>query len=231
MKRLMKRLLIRATAVITLALMLAGCGKGDPVSPAVTASISAGPDAAESSTQNANGDVTAPPIAVNPQVRISTSLGDFVVRLDDKNAPITVKNFLWCANTGRYDDTIFHQVLEDYVALGGGYTVDLVERPTHFTIRNEAFNRVKNLRGTIAMARQPDVVDSSTCQFFINLADNPQLDHRSEEDAEGYGYCVFGKVVEGWDVVEQIAQVKAADKDGFVSVPVVPVVIHSVSHQ
>jgi len=165
----------------------------------------------------------------HPVVRIETSLGSVVVELDAENAPITVKNFLWYASSGHYQDTIFHQVVEGYVLGGGGYTTDLVEKPTYITIRNEAYNKVKNLRGTIAMTRRPDVVDSSTCQFFINLTDNPQLDYAGEASPEEFGYCVFGKVIEGQSVVDQMAQVRVADRKSFKWVPKTPIVIKSVT--
>jgi len=209
-------------------LFLVGCGSGDGNDPGVTASITA---VSESSTQAAGDDVRpkSPPLdPIHPKVKISTNLGDIVVQLDAERAPITVKNFLFHATNRQYEGTIFHQVIEDYVALAGGYDVNMAEKSTHFAIRNEAYNQLKNKRGTIAMARQPDVVDSSTCQFFFNLADNAELDHKSRDSAEDFGYCVFGQVVNGLEVLEQISRTTVADQGGWTSVPVKPIVVQSV---
>ena len=163
------------------------------------------------------------------QVRLQTSMGDIILELNKEKAPNTVQNFLDYVQKGHYDGTIFHQVIRDYVALAGGYTTDLEEKKTHFAIRNEAYNQLSNTRGTIAMARQPDLVDSSTCQFFFNLADNPELDHKSRANVDEYGYCVFGQVLDGMDVLDQISQAPVADKNDFTSVPVEPIVIQSVT--
>ncbi|MEA1951560.1 MAG: peptidylprolyl isomerase, partial [Planctomycetota bacterium] len=134
---------------------------------------------------------------------------------------------------GHYDGTIFHDVNKPYVVIGGGYTKDLKQKKEGERIRNEADNGLKNTRGTIAMARKPDVIDSSTCQFMFNLADNDFLDHKDRTKAEIYGYCVFGKVVEGMDVVDKIGsqavkEVNGADGKPFTRVPVETVMISSV---
>ena len=165
---------------------------------------------------------TGPPKAV-----ITTSLGKITVELDMEHAPITVHNFLTYANAKHYDQTIFHYVQPGEMILGGGFTADLKEKPTSEPIRNEAHNGLKNRRGTIAMSRSYESIDSATCQFFINLADNPKLDFR-DRTPEGYGYCVFGHVVAGADVVDRIAATPTRDQGDFVSVPVTPVVIESV---
>jgi peptidyl-prolyl cis-trans isomerase B (cyclophilin B) len=209
-------------------LFLAGCGSGDGNDAGVKASIAA---MSESSTQAASNDTRPKPRPldpVHPKVKISTNLGDIVVQLDAERAPITVKNFLFHATNRQYEGTIFHQVIKDYVALAGGYDVNMAEKSTHFAIRNEAYNQLKNKRGTIAMARQPDVVDSSTCQFFFNLADNAGLDHKSRDSAEEFGYCVFGQVIDGLDVLDQISRAPVADQGGWTSVPVRPIVVQSV---
>jgi peptidyl-prolyl cis-trans isomerase B (cyclophilin B) len=215
-------------SVAVFLLFLVGCGSGDGNDSAVTASIAA---PSESGTGVSGADTTpkAPALdPVHPKVKISTSLGDIVVQLDAEQAPITAKNFLWYAGNRQYEGTIFHQVIKEYVALGGGYDANMVEKSTHFAIRNEAYNQLKNTRGTIAMARQPDVIDSSTCQFFFNLADNAQLDHKSRASAEEYGYCVFGQVVDGLEVLDQISRAPVADRDGWTSMPVEPIVIRSI---
>lgn len=161
-----------------------------------------------------------------PRVRLSTTLGEIVVELDREHAPLSVDNFLQYVDAGQYDGTIFHQVVDGYVALGGGFTPELVEKPTRTPVRNEAHNGLKNLRGTIAMARDRSSIDSSTCQFFINLQDNPSLDHRSRT-AEEYGYCVFGKVIEGMEIVDRLAKVETHDTEAFELIPISPVVIRT----
>jgi cyclophilin family peptidyl-prolyl cis-trans isomerase len=169
-----------------------------------------------------NSHSTGPPKAV-----ITTSLGKITIELDMEHAPLTVHNFLTYANAKHYDQTIFHFVEPEEMLLGGGFTADLKEKPTSVPIRNEAHNGLKNRRGTIAMSRSPESIDSATCQFFINLADNPKLDFR-DRTPEEYGYCVFGRVVGGADVVDRIATTPTRDQGDFVSVPVTPVVIESV---
>jgi cyclophilin family peptidyl-prolyl cis-trans isomerase len=163
---------------------------------------------------------------------IDTTLGKITVRLDAANAPRTVRNFIEYANSGHYDATVFHYVQPDAMILGGGFTAELQEKPTTEPIRNEAHNGLKNRRGTIAMSRDFESIDSARSQFFINLADNPALDHRQqtrgESGYEEYGYCVFGQVVAGMDVAERIAMVPAHDQGEFVSTPVDAVVIRSV---
>ena len=137
-----------------------------------------------------------------PRVRLSTNLGDIVLELDPVKAPRSVENFLAYVQEGAYDGTVFHRVIDGFMIQGGGYTRDFIKIPTRDPIPNEANNGLKNLAGTVAMARtnQPH---SATSQFFINVVDNDFLDFRSET-LRGWGYAVFGKVVEGMDVVEQI---------------------------
>ncbi len=164
-----------------------------------------------------------------PVVKIATTMGDIVVRLDAEKAPITVKHFLWHARNRFYDGTIFHQVVDGYIVLGGGYTANLQEKLSHFSIRNEAYNGLNNEKYTIAMARIPDEIDSSTTQFFFNLADNTQLDHVGDASAAEFGYCVFGKVLSGSDVLDRISKVPVADREQLAAVPVEPVTIASVT--
>ncbi|MCG6962972.1 MAG: peptidylprolyl isomerase [Acidobacteria bacterium] len=140
---------------------------------------------------------------VNPRVELKTSKGLVVIELDREHAPKTVDNFLAYVKSGFYDGTIFHRVIPGFMVQGGGFTSDMKQKATQPPIRNEAANGLKNLRGTVAMARTGQV-DSATAQFFINLVDNGFLDHRDSTPG-GFGYCVFGHVVEGMDVVDAIA--------------------------
>ena len=166
-----------------------------------------------------------------PQVVLHTSLGDVRLKLDAEHAPGSVANFLDHVQSGQYNETIFHEVEAGYVVLGGGYRRDLSEKKARYTIRNEADNGLKNRRGTIAMSRQPDTIDSATCQFFINVADNPSLDHRGPEP-ENFGYCVFGEVVDGMSVVDRIAQLRVQEEaDGFAKLPMQTVLIESANRR
>jgi cyclophilin family peptidyl-prolyl cis-trans isomerase len=158
-----------------------------------------------------------------PQVVISTTLGDITVKLNHEKAPLTVENFLKYVQEGFYTDTIFHEVRNGDVIIGGGYTRDLQEKPTnHPPVHNEAHNGLKNVRGTIAMVRQENVICSSTSQFFFNLAANDYLDpvkleegQMPEQFPEKYGYCVFGEVVGGQEVLDEIAKQEVADAGGI----------------
>jgi len=170
---------------------------------------------------------------LHPKVLMETSLGNITITLDAEKAGLTVDNFLNYVESGHYDQTIFHQVFQGYVALGGMYTPESVEKETAAPIRNEARNGLKNLRGTIAMARLPDSIDSATSQFFFNVKDNPNLDHKDQAAAdystpEDYGYCVFGKVTEGMEVVDRIASVPVHDTGDFERIPVETVLIRSI---
>jgi len=186
---------------------IAGCDTSEVPNRSVTASIETNPEVTvdRGALESVRTATLQDPNF--PTIQFVTSAGVIVVELDMEKAPITAKNFLWYMNNGHYDATIFHQVIPDYMVLAGGYTESYVEKPTQFWIRNEAYNGLKNVRGTIAMARRLEEADSSTCQFFFNLVDNPHLDHKSRQSAEQYGYCVFGRVVEGMEVLDQIGQV------------------------
>jgi cyclophilin family peptidyl-prolyl cis-trans isomerase len=186
-----------------------GCGSsGDPTTP--EGSNVPNVQRTASSTRG-SGAESAPLDATLPRVIVHTNHGDITIELDAEKAPLTVDNFLDYVDRGHYDGTIFHQVVAGYVILGGGYTEDLQEKPAAAPIRNEADNGLKNTRGTVAMARRPDAADSSTCQFFINLSDNPHLDYAGRTPEE-YGYCVFGRVVQGMDVVDRIGKVPVEDR-------------------
>jgi len=159
----------------------------------------------------------------NPVVVIKTSKGDITVELFEKEAPITVKNFLRYVEDGFYAGTIFHRVIPGFMIQGGGFDADMNQKDTHAPIKNEAENRLENKRGTLAMART-QVVDSATSQFFINLKDNAFLNH-TRPTPQGFGYCVFGRVIDGMDVVDQIAGVETGRKGPHENVPVEPVEI------
>jgi cyclophilin family peptidyl-prolyl cis-trans isomerase len=162
----------------------------------------------------------------NPVVVMKTNMGAMEIELYRDKAPITVENFLAYVNEAFYDSTIFHRVIPRFMIQGGGFTVSMMQLATKPPIKNEATNGLSNLRGTISMARRPDK-GSATCQFFINHADNTNLDHKDATD-QGYGYAVFGKVVKGLDVVDKIAAVKTQNIGSYQNVPVDPVVIESV---
>lgn len=174
---------------------------------------------------------TAPlqPAPGNPVVVIETSAGSIVVELFKDRAPVSVENFLQYMRDHHYDGTIFHRVVPGYVIQGGGYTSELVERPVRPPIQNEATNGLANRRGTVSMARLQSA-RSATAQFFINLANNPALDHRGYSPGD-FGYAVFGRVLEGMDVVDRIGQGKTGSRDGMDEVPLEPVVIKSVTEK
>ena len=165
--------------------------------------------------------------AANPQVLLKTNKGDITIELSQDKAPISVKNFLSYVDEKFYDGTIFHRVIKGFMVQGGGLTADMHEKAAKPPIKNEAANGLKNNRGTLAMART-SVVDSATCQFFINLVDNAFLDHQSN-DPEKFGYAVFGKVLAGMDVVDAIAGVATGSKGGAQDVPREPITILSVT--
>lgn len=147
----------------------------------------------------------------NIMVTLKTSKGDITIQLDEKAAPVTVANFLQYVDSGFYNGTVFHRVINGFMIQGGGFTKDMNQKPTKSPIKNEAANGLKNARGTIAMARTSDP-NSATAQFFINVVDNGFLDFKSP-DPRGIGYCVFGKVVSGMDVVDAIKGVRTAAQD------------------
>lgn len=165
----------------------------------------------------------------NPVVVMDTSLGAITIELLPEEAPISVENFLAYANDGFYDGTVFHRVIDGFMVQGGGMTADLSPKATRPPIQNEARNGLKNERGTLAMART-NVIDSATSQFFINTVDNRGLDHR-DTSAQGYGYAVFGRVIDGMDVVDEIENVETHSVGGMQDVPREPVVITSVTVQ
>lgn len=165
----------------------------------------------------------------NPVVVMKTSEGTVRIELWPDKAPITVKNFLEYVDEGFYDGTIFHRVIENFMIQGGGFTPDMKQKSTHAPIKNEASDELKNEVGTIAMARTREL-DSATSQFFVNVVNNSSLDHRDNTQA-GYGYAVFGKVLDGMDVVNKIKKVPTTRVSMFQDVPAKPVVIESVKRE
>ncbi|MFO0725662.1 MAG: peptidylprolyl isomerase [Myxococcota bacterium] len=162
----------------------------------------------------------------NPVVIIQTSMGTIKAELYADKAPITVKNFLEYADAKFYDGTIFHRVINNFMIQGGGFDANMSQKPTHDPIKNEAANGLKNTVGTLAMARTA-IPDSATAQFFINVKDNSFLDFR-DPSPQGIGYAVFGKVIEGMDVVDKIKAVPTGMKNGMGDVPSSPVTIQSI---
>lgn len=160
----------------------------------------------------------------NPKIKMATNHGDLVIELYPNQAPITVANFLRYVDEGFYDNTQFHRVIRGFVIQGGGFNTDMVQKPTHEPIKNESDNGLRNSRGTLSMARR-NAPDSASSQFFINLTDNPNLDGSGNRP----GYAVFGKVVEGMQVVDEIAQVPTQRRAGHRDVPTEPVVVSKAS--
>jgi cyclophilin family peptidyl-prolyl cis-trans isomerase len=155
-------------------------------------------------------------------IRFETTLGDFTIEFFEKEAPLSVANFLRYVDDGFFDTTIFHRVVPGFVIQGGGFTEDMSQKKTHPPVKNEADNGLKNGRGTLSMARTNDI-NSATSQFFVNLKDNDFLDH----SRANFGYAVFARVTEGMDVIDKIAAVETGRKRGFDDVPVDPVVMKS----
>lgn len=185
------------------------------------------PEATATETAAAPEAAPAPePAKETDMVIIKTSLGDIKVKLAADKAPATVSNFLAYVDSGHYNGTIFHRVINDFMIQGGGFDPNMRQKPTREPIKNEAANGLQNKRGTIAMARTM-VVDSATAQFFINVKDNGFLDFRAP-NPQGFGYCVFGEVVAGMDVVDKIKDVRTGTKAGMGDVPLETVEIIAV---
>ncbi|CAI1126781.1 peptidylprolyl isomerase A [Serratia quinivorans] len=155
-------------------------------------------------------------------VMLTTSAGNIELALDSQKAPVSTKNFVDYVNSGYYNNTIFHRVIPGFMVQGGGFTADMQQKSTQAPIKNEADNGLRNLRGTISMARTADK-DSATSQFFLNVADNAFLDHGQRD----FGYAVFGKVIKGMDVVDKISQAPTGNVGPYQNVPSKPIVILS----
>lgn len=164
-------------------------------------------------------------LAANPQVELQTNLGRIVLELDSAKAPATVANFLQYVKDKHYDGTIFHRVIDNFMIQGGGFDEKMQQKPTRAPIKNEAANGLKNTAYTIAMARTSDP-HSASAQFFINVKNNDFLDYRAP-NAQDYGYCVFGKVVQGREIVDKIKTVKTGSRPPHSDVPLSPIVIQS----
>ncbi|MDR1229004.1 MAG: peptidyl-prolyl cis-trans isomerase [Azoarcus sp.] len=160
-------------------------------------------------------------------VILHTNHGAIALELDAGKAPLTVENFLAYATAGHYDNTIFHRVIDGFMIQGGGFEPGMKQKPTKEPIRNEADNGLKNTRGAIAMARTGDP-HSATAQFFINVVDNGFLDFRASDDPQAWGYCVFGRVVDGLDVIDKIRQLDTGNKGFHQNVPREDVIIERV---
>lgn len=194
--------------LLSMVLGMAGCGATEPSVQKVSTEPAAGQPA-------------------NPRVLLETSKGNITLELFSRNAPLSVENFLTYVKEGFYDGVIFHRVIPGFMIQGGGMTTDMTEKPKHAPIRNEANNGLRNLRGTLAMARTGDP-HSGSSQFFINVADSSFLDHRGET-IQGWGYAVFGKVLTGMDVVDTIVSVPRGDSGPYQDVPTAPVIIKRAS--
>ena len=157
------------------------------------------------------------------KVKLTTSMGPMTIELDKQKAPVSVENFVKYVEAGHYNGTIFHRVIDNFMIQGGGFNKDMSQKPTQAPIKNEASNGLKNDKYTVAMARTA-VRDSATSQFFINVKDNEFLNYK-DESPQGWGYAVFGKVVEGQDTVDKIKKVQTGNKMGHQNVPETPVVI------
>lgn len=162
----------------------------------------------------------------NTIVVMETNMGNIEIELNTEKAPISSKNFIDYVNEGFYDGLIFHRVINNFMIQGGGFDKDMNEKETKAPIKNEAGNGLKNTLGTIAMART-QVIDSSSSQFFINIADNAFLDH-TDDSMSGYGYAVFGKVISGMDTVDKIKSTQTGREKGFDDVPTEPIIIKKV---
>ncbi|MEE8452066.1 MAG: peptidylprolyl isomerase [Thermoguttaceae bacterium] len=226
-----KPILTGLIAVVLLA--VAGCGSDD-----TTDTSSEDPPAASIRGPGSGQLGTSPTTTamseadrLHPRVRMQTSMGPITLELDRETAQQTVDNFISYVQSGHYDQTIFHQVIkgDTSIVIGGAYTGELVEKETlagAYPIFSEAENAKSNTRGTIAMARQADAIDSATCHFFINLTDNEVLDHKDKTPA-GFGYCVFGRITEGMEVADKVGAVEVHDTGEFDSIPVKTVMIQS----
>jgi len=220
-RALLKRVLL-TLALLLPALVFAQAGTA-PAKPAAKAPAKAAP------AKKAEAPADATEKAAATKVLIKTNLGDMTVELYPEKSPKSVENFLAYVNSGFYDGTVFHRVIDNFMIQGGGFTRDLHQKPTRGAITNEAKNGLSNTRGTLAMARTGDP-NSATAQFFINVVDNPRLDYTSDANGATWGYAVFGKVTSGLDVVDKIKAVPTGAQGPFKSdVPVTPVVIEKIS--
>lgn len=233
----MRPILLCAIAGIVAVGLLVVSGSTGQAQAESPASQPAGKESSAMQNKDAASQPASQPAAAKtPRVVMETSLGRVVIELYPDKAPVSVENFLKYVDDGFYNDTVFHRVVPRFVIQGGGFDTGYKEKPTRGPIRNEARNGLKNGRGTLAMARTADP-NSATSQFYVNLKDNTNLDYPS---FDGYGYAVFGKVVEGMDAIDKIAQVRTGSQQmtprggrpqPFTDVPREPVVIQSMKRQ
>ena len=220
---------VRASFIIVPLLAVLGCQKSADNAPPAAAIKTPNNAEAQSSAASDAPESKPEPDHQHPIFAIDTTAGKITVRLDAEKAPLTVYNFGDYAARGHYDATIIHQVVRKpvQIVLGGVYTADMKAKPVSASIRNEADNGLKNTRGTIAMLRRSDDEDSATCQFFFNISDNDALNYKNRTP-KGYGYCVFGEVTEGMDVLDRIAGMAVHNQGDHVDMPVETVAIKSV---
>ncbi|MEW4455775.1 peptidylprolyl isomerase [Bremerella sp. JC817] len=216
-------------------LLITGCGGSDAATPPAASIGDPGANALSGDAPTMTTEMSISELQQSdfrgeefPEVVLTTTMGKIRLRLDAKKAPATVDNFLTnYVATKHYDGTIFHYVHADRMVLGGLFDSNMSPRDVRSEIQNEATNGLKNKRGTIAMSRDPNFIHSSTCQFFINCADNEAFDHIGNDDSSSYGYCVFGEVIDGMEVADAISQVEVETNDGFANLPRQPVQILS----
>jgi len=216
-----------ATIALTALTFCTGCGKSGARPAAATSAVQSLP-ATEVTPAIATRREDAPQ-PVDPLVVLHTTQGDITLKLFAAKAPRTVENFLrGYAERGFYDQTIFHHVEQGRMLIAGGYTSELARKPTRAPIYNESRNGLSNRRGTVAMIREPESPHSATSEFFVNLTDNPEFDFKSAEEDDVPGYCVFGEIVSGLDVVDRIARLPTAVNGEFPKLPSPTVSIVSV---
>jgi cyclophilin family peptidyl-prolyl cis-trans isomerase len=211
-----------SVCLFAMAVLLAfgGCGKSGTEASNTTASI-------PGTEQSTDGNANKPSVPQTPhEVVLDTNKGSITISLNAEKSPKTVANFLTYVKDHFYDGTIFHQVYKNQAVFGGGYTEDMTAKPTRIPIYNEARNGLKNERYTVAMLREPDDSESATSVFFINVVDNPSLDYTASTH-EKFGYCVFGQIIQGKEIVDQIASVDVQDTENIPCMPKQNVVIKS----
>jgi len=225
---------VRWNLIVAVAIVFPGCGRKTAELPAVSEGTAASTqpqvvtDAAVTPA-SATRVAQSRPKPIDPMVVLHTTLGDITLQLFAEKAPRTVENFLNnYAQKGFYDQTIFHHHEPGVMLIGGGYTAELERKPARSPIYNESRNGISNRRGTIAMIREPETPHSATSEFFVNLADNEDFDFKQTDEEDVPGYCVFGEVKQGMDVVDRIAQLTTVEKGDFTKVPSPAVSIVSV---
>lgn len=207
-------------------LPLAGCSQSDSSNIPAAATANTEQLKTGETTPAPSRPLSKPLESKYPEVVLETTLGPITLRLDAEQAPLTVSNFLNYVNRGHYNGTIVHEVHKNYIALLGGFSPDLKERLGDFPIRNEAANGLSNKRYSVAMARLPNAIDSATTHFFINLNDNQNLDHAGK-DAEKFGFCVFGEVIAGREIVDQLNTTATSSKQDFPALPTATIAVQN----